>query len=104
VVEVVGLAGELKRVRIKKPQAFQVRPGVTGLLDVRHIGSVRGLVEAGRHVAAGRAADAGQHEETDDGGRNQQVADRRHRPFARGSRCRGGGHMTDMRGEGLNFS
>jgi hypothetical protein len=45
VIEVVGLGGELKPVRIKQPQACQVRPGVAGFLDLRDIGRMGGLVE-----------------------------------------------------------
>ncbi len=48
-IEIIGGAGELEALRIEKPHRFQVRPSVTAVLDVRHIGGVRHLVETGRN-------------------------------------------------------
>ena len=45
VIEIIGLASELEVLRIDQPHRCQVRPGVAGVLDVRHIGGVSHLVE-----------------------------------------------------------
>jgi len=52
VVEIIGAVDELKGSRVDEAHPLQRRPGIAGLLDMRHVGGVRHLVKAGGDVLA----------------------------------------------------
>jgi hypothetical protein len=104
VVEVIGLAGELERLRIEEPHARQRWPSVTGVLDICDIGGVLHLVArvSPRHVPAFRARGGGKYEESKGHRGDEPLRCRGYRPCARSDRC-GRRHMAGMRRKGLSF-
>jgi hypothetical protein len=66
VIEIIGVAGELEGLRIEKPDGIQVRPGVAGVLNVRHIRGVGHLVKTGGDALALRAQPRRENEQTED--------------------------------------
>ena len=92
VIEIIGLASELEVLRIDQPHRFQVRPGVAGVLDVRHIGGVSHLVETGRNAFAFRAQRRRENEQAEDHRGDEKICRRGGGQCAGRRIGRGAGH------------
>ena len=92
VVEIIGGSGELESLRIDQPHRFQVRPGIAGVLDVRHIGGVSHLVKTGRNAFAFRAERRRENEQAEDHRGDEKICRRGSGQCAGRRIGRGAGH------------
>ena len=92
VIEIIGVAGELEALRVEHPHRCQVRPGIAGVLDVRHIGDVSHLVKTGGDALAFRAQHCRENEQAEDDRGDEKICRRGGGQCAGRRIGRGAGH------------
>ncbi len=74
-VQIAGHLAEAESLRVEQPQLVEARPPLAGLLQMRHIGQLRDLVETASRIPAHGVHCRRQYEQPQDHGDHDRMAE-----------------------------